>query len=86
MAKKPAFLVTQPTPTKTLADMTIGELGYTTPNAYIVEDDVPAQAKNYFVEDTLPVSPVKDGNMDVKVRRVQQGYELDFSESEAVGV
>lgn len=84
MARQPAFLVTTPTPTKMLKDMAVGEIGYTTSNAYVVQDN--GNVTNYFVEDTFPVSPIKDGNIDVKVRRLQNGYELDFSESSSVGV
>jgi hypothetical protein len=86
MAKQPAYLITQATPTKTLKDMAVGEIGYTTANAYIVETDDKDKTTKYFIEDSFPVIPTKDGNIDVKVKRVQSGYELDFSESESIGV
>ena len=82
MARQPAFLTTSDTPTRTLKDMAVGEIGYTTANAYATEQAGPTT--KYFVEDTFPVSPNRDGNMDVKVKRLQTGYELDFSESEAI--
>ena len=84
--KQPAFLITQSTPTKTIKDMAIGEIGYTSANAYIVETDDKDKTTRYFVEDSMPVSTNKDGNIDVKIKKVANGYELDFSESESIGV
>ena len=79
MTRQPAFIGDKP-PTKSISSMSMGEEGWTSTNAYIVEIDPETQAQRYYIEDSMPYSPVKDGNMNVKIRKLGMGYKVDLSE------
>lgn len=87
MARQPAKLVgAAGTPTRYIKDMAVGETAYTTPQAYVAEKQGAVRTGRFFIEDTYPISAEKDGAMDVKVIRTTTGYEVDFTESEAVAI
>lgn len=84
MARQPAARVGESAaPLRRIADMTVGETAWTNPLAYIIEKNGKIPTGRYFVEDQYTISIAKDGSNDMKITRLQTGFEVDLSESEA---
>jgi hypothetical protein len=84
MARQPATRVgEEDAPVRRIADMQVGETAWTSPLAYISEKNGRIPTGRYFVEDQYTISMAKDGSNDMKITRLQTGFEVDLSESEA---